>query len=54
MKLLHLFTFLAFLLIEICAYAPQRQVLITYPDDTTPSYLADAKTRIEAAVCPAI
>ena len=50
MKLLHLITFLALLIVGISAYDSQRQVLITYPDDTTSSYLAEAKTRIEAAV----
>lgn len=50
MKLLHLITFLALLIIGISAYDSQRQVLITYPHDTTSSYLAEARIRIEAAV----
>ncbi|MCJ1430378.1 hypothetical protein MMC29_008296 [Sticta canariensis] len=49
MKLLYLITFLVLLIIGIGAYDSQRQVLITYPDDTTSSSLAEAKIRIEAA-----
>lgn len=54
MKFLYLITFLAFLFIEISAHDPQRQVLITYPHDTASTYMAEAKTHIEAAVCLAI
>lgn len=50
MKLLLLVTVLALLIIGISANDPQRQVLITYPQDTSSTYLAEAKTRIEAAV----
>ncbi|MCJ1267615.1 hypothetical protein MMC22_007501 [Lobaria immixta] len=49
MKFLYLITFLAFLFIEISAHDPQRQVLITYPHDTASTYMAEAKTHIEAA-----
>lgn len=50
MKFLLLVTFLALLILGISANDVQRQVLITYPQDTTSSHMAEAKTRIEAAV----
>lgn len=56
MNLLRLIAFLALLVISISASAidSDRQVLITYPQDTTSTYLAEAKTRLEAAVCSAM
>lgn len=50
MKLFLLITILALLIIGISANDSQRQVLITYPQDTSSTYLAEARTRIEAAV----
>ena len=50
MRLLAIFLVLLQLALSIAAVAPQRQVLITYPNDTPPSELADAKSAIEEAV----
>lgn len=36
--------------LAITAVAPQRQVLVTYPEDTPPSELAHARSAIEEAV----
>ena len=50
MRLLTIFLVLLQLVLGIAAVAPQRQILITYPNDTPPSELAHAKSAIEEAV----
>lgn len=49
MQLLQHITRLGILAVGVSALAPQRQVLITYPNDTPQSDLDDYKSAITAA-----